>query len=69
MLKLLGKDGLKLMTQLINNIYETGELLTDFNEIAMTALKKKPNATKCSNHHTISLITYSTDSSDDTYKD
>jgi len=28
------------------------------NEVTMTALKKKPEATKCSNHHTISLITH-----------
>ena len=26
----------------------------------MTALKKKPKATKCSNHRTISLITHTT---------
>jgi hypothetical protein len=25
-------------------------------EVSMTALKKKPKATKCSNHHAISLI-------------
>jgi hypothetical protein len=29
-LKLLGGDGLRLMTQLINNIYETGEWPNDF---------------------------------------
>jgi hypothetical protein len=60
MLKLLGQDGLKLMTRLINNIYETGEWPKDFIEVTMIALKKKPKATKCSNHHTISLITHTT---------
>jgi hypothetical protein len=49
-----GEDGLKITTQLSNNTYETGEWLNDFNEVTRTALKKKPKATKCSNHHTIS---------------
>jgi hypothetical protein len=57
-LKLLGEDGLKLMTQLINSMYVTGEWPRDFIEVTMTALKKKPKATKCSDHHTISLITH-----------
>jgi hypothetical protein len=30
-LKLLGEDGLNLLTQLINNIYKSGEWLKDFN--------------------------------------
>ena len=57
-LKLLGEGGLKIMTKLINNIYETGELPKDFTEVTMIALKKKPQATKCSNHHTLSLIAH-----------
>jgi hypothetical protein len=32
-LKLLEGDGLRLMTQLISNIYETGEQLKDFIEV------------------------------------
>ena len=44
------------MTKLINTIYETGEWPKDFTEVTMIALKKKPQATKCSNHRTISLI-------------
>jgi hypothetical protein len=47
-LKLYGEDGLKLMTQLINSIYVTGEWPRDSIEVTMTALKKKPKATKCS---------------------
>jgi len=57
-LKLLGEGGLKVMTKLINTIHETGEWLKDFTEVTMIALKKKPRATKCSNHHTISLIAH-----------
>ena len=55
-LKLLGEGGLK--KKLINTIYETGEWPKDFTEVTMIALKKKPQATKCSDHHTISLIVH-----------
>ena len=57
-LKLLGGGGLKIMMKLINTIYETGEWPKDFREVIMIALKKKPQATKCSNHRTISLIAH-----------
>ena len=35
--KLLGEDSLKIMTQLINSMYETGELSKDFNQVTMFA--------------------------------
>jgi len=54
-LKLFGEGGLKIMTKLINNIYETGEWPKDFTEVTMIALKKQPQATKYSDHRTISL--------------
>ena len=57
-LKLLGEGGLKIMTKLINVIYETGEWPKDFTEVTMIILKWKPQATKCSNHRTISLIAH-----------
>jgi hypothetical protein len=38
-LKLLGEDGLKIMTKLINTIYETGEWAKGFTEVTMIALK------------------------------
>jgi hypothetical protein len=60
-LKAFGEDSLKIMTLLINGIYETGEWSKDFIEFTMTALKKKPRTTKLSDHHTISLITHSKD--------
>jgi hypothetical protein len=44
------------MTKLVGNIYENGEWPKDFAEVTMIALKKKPQATKCSDHCTISLI-------------
>jgi len=46
------------MTKLINTIHETGERSKDFTEVTMIALKKKPQATKCSDHRTISLIAH-----------
>jgi hypothetical protein len=36
-LKLLGEDGLKIMTKLMNTIYETGEWSKDFTEVTMIA--------------------------------
>jgi len=57
-LKLLGEGGLKILTKLINTIYETGEWSKDFTEVTMIALKKKKQATKFSDHRTISLIAH-----------
>jgi len=57
-LKLLREGDLKTMTKLINTVYETGEWPKDFTEVKMIALKKKPKATKCSDHRTISLIAH-----------
>jgi len=57
-LKLLGESALKIMTKLIKNVYETGEWPKDFTEVTMFALKEKPQATKCSDHRTFSLITH-----------
>jgi len=37
--KLLGEGGLKIMTKLINTIYETGEWPKDFTDVTMIALK------------------------------
>ena len=56
-LKLLG-GGLKLLTKLFDTIYETGEWPKDITEVTMIALKRKTQATKCSNHHTISLFAH-----------
>jgi len=55
-LKLLGDGGLKILTKLINTIYETGEWPKDFTEVTMFALKKKTQATQCSNHRKSALL-------------
>jgi hypothetical protein len=57
-LKLFREGGLKIMKKLVNTIYETGEWPKDFTEVTMIALKKKPQATKCSDLRTISLIVH-----------
>jgi hypothetical protein len=38
------------MAQMINNMYDTD---ADCTQVTMTALKKKPKVTKCSNYRTI----------------
>jgi hypothetical protein len=47
------------MTQWIS-IYETGEWPKDFTEVKMTAFKRNPKATNCSNH-----CIYNKDNSED----
>ena len=58
MLKLLGEKGQEILTKLINTLYETGVWPKDFTEVTMIVLKKKPQATKCSDYRTISLIAH-----------
>ena len=57
-LRLLGEGSLKIMTKLMNTIYETGEWPKDFTEVTVFTLKKKPQATKCGDHRTIRLIAH-----------
>jgi len=57
-LKLLRENGLRKMTQQINSMYDTGEWPKDFSAVTMIAVKKKPEATKCSDHCIISLIAH-----------
>jgi hypothetical protein len=37
---------------------ENGDWLEEFTEITMLALQRKPKATKCSDHPTISLVAH-----------
>jgi hypothetical protein len=57
-LKLLGKGGLKLMTQLIHSVYIAGKWLRNLIDVAMTVLKKKTKAKQCSDQRTTSLIAH-----------
>jgi len=54
----LGEGGLKILTKIINTLYETGEWPEDFTEVTMIALKKKTQATKRSDQRTISLFAH-----------
>jgi hypothetical protein len=56
-LRLLGEDGLRIMEQLISNIFETGELSKNFTEVPMIALKK-PETTQCSDDCKIGLFAH-----------
>ena len=52
-----GNDGLKIMTQLTNKKYETGEWSMNFNEITKTSLKKKPKMEKAATiAHTAHIV-------------
>jgi hypothetical protein len=56
-LKISGKNGLKIMKNLVKTINETGEWLKNIMEDTMIALNKQPEATKCSDNRSISIIT------------
>ena len=57
-LKILREGGLKIIKKYVNTLYETGKWPKDLREFTTMALKEKPQATKCSNHRTISLIAH-----------
>ena len=65
-LKLFGEGGLKILTKLINTIYETGQWPKDFTEVTMIALKKKTNYKMQRILHNQPYFTYSKDNSKDT---
>ena len=50
---------MKIMIKLTNKFYESGEWPKEFTYVTTIALKKKkPQATKCSDHGSISLIAH-----------
>jgi len=56
LLKCMGNTAVKVFTRLCQKIYETGKCPADFLQTVIIPLKKKPNATKCSDFRTISLL-------------
>ena len=46
------------MTEIINEIYESGAIPEDLSKSIFIALPKKPNATECELHRTISLMSH-----------
>ncbi|XP_063586323.1 uncharacterized protein LOC134763697 [Penaeus indicus] len=56
MILALDEYGINLLTSLLNKIYDTGMMPLDLLKSVFIALPKKPGATECENHRTISLI-------------
>jgi len=54
----LNDNGISHFTKLLNEIYDTGQLPSDFHKSVFITLQKKPGATECENHRTISLISH-----------
>ena len=52
--------GIEKTTQLLNEIYDTGQLPQDISRSVFIALPKKPGATECELHRTISLMSHVT---------
>ncbi|GFR85819.1 transposon TX1 uncharacterized 149 kDa protein [Elysia marginata] len=52
--------GIEKTTNLLNEIYDTGQIPTDLTKSIFIALPKKPGATECELHRTISLMSHVT---------
>ena len=57
-LKALGGEAEKHMTEMCQEMYRSGCWPDDFKKVIMIPLPKKQNATECSDHRTISLISH-----------
>jgi len=57
-LKTLGETANEELEEICQQIYDTGKWPKDFLRTVMVPLKKKANATECSDHRTISLIVH-----------
>ena len=60
MIQSLDELGIDVITKLINEIYDTGEIPEDLTKSIFIALPKKPGATECELHRTISLMSHVT---------
>ncbi|GFR58185.1 RNA-directed DNA polymerase from mobile element jockey-like [Elysia marginata] len=58
LLKALGNWGIDQLTKLLNRIYDTGNIPKDMLISTFITLQKKPGATECENHRTISLMSH-----------
>ena len=52
--------GIDKLTFILNEIYDSGEISEDLSKSMFTALTKKPGATECELHRTISLMSHTT---------
>ncbi|GFS21672.1 RNA-directed DNA polymerase from mobile element jockey-like [Elysia marginata] len=60
MIEALEEYGVEKLTSLLNEIYDTGEIPLDISRSVFIALPKKPGATECELHPTISLMSHVT---------
>ena len=58
MINALEEFGIKKLTDMINEIYEKGEIPRDLSRSIFTALPKRPGAIECELHRTISLMSH-----------
>ena len=49
-----------MLTDFLNAIYDSGEIPSDLSKSIFIALPKKPGATECESHRTISLMSHIT---------
>ena len=56
LIEALEKYGIEKVTTLLNEIYDTGQIPVDMSRSIFIALPKKPGATDCELHRTISLM-------------
>lgn len=57
-LKLMDDNGIKWLTKIFNNIYNTGEVPQSWLKSTFVTLPKKPNAKKCDEYRIISLMSH-----------
>ena len=60
MIQALDEFGIEKVTDLVNAIYDSGEIPPDMSKSIFIALPKKPGATECELHRTISLMSHIT---------
>ncbi|GFS15743.1 LINE-1 retrotransposable element ORF2 protein [Elysia marginata] len=60
MIEALEEYWVEMLTSLLNEIYDTGEIPADISRSVIIALPKKPGATDCELHRTISLMSHVT---------
>ena len=60
MIESLDEFGIDMLTYFLNAIYDSGEIPSDLSKSIFIALPKKPGATECESHRTISLMSHIT---------
>ncbi len=58
MLQAMDKEAKQRILELLNEVYETGDMPEDFIKSIFIAIPKKPNSTECKDHRTIALIAH-----------